>query len=301
MKYSALTLAASLAVAMAIVAVVFYTGMDGLTGSQETRDEGMIVVVETSGLASIVSQIACPDSVNIIVLAEGGDPHFQELTPSLANAVKQANLVVVIPDSPAGISAARIAEESGTPMIKIVELDLEWIYVDGVKVYHGPWYYPGNASLIAEAVASVLSSLDHDCRDEINFRLRDFKIKMENLENKYSSILEGRIMIGDLPYLYYLAEWLGPDSIVILKPVHEGEVSPGSLEEALDAIYSGKAVVFVSTNDNYNALSRAGEWLAAKAQEAGAPIVWIPAPWIPGDLAERLELVAESAVRASRG
>ena len=301
MKYPTLTLAALVAVITAIAAIVLYIGLDGITASHEELDDSIIVIAETDGLASIVSQIACPDSVRIIVLASGGDPHFQELTPSLAAAVRRAALVVVVPDSPAGAAAARIAEDSGALLVKVSELDLEWIYIDGVKVYHGPWYHPGNASLIAETVASALYSLDPDCREEVNFRLREFKNKMENLEDEYSGILYEYIMIGDLPYLYYLAEWLDPDDIVILKPVHEGEVSPGSLEEALEALYSGRAIVFVSTDGDYNVLSRAGEWLAAKAQEAGVPMVQVPAPWIPGDLADRLERVAESAARASRG
>jgi len=277
---AALTVAAALAAAAALLPVLHGGGPGGEP----------VVVVETEGLLSLYRAVECPSAAHrYVVLAPGGDPHLAQLTPSQAMLVREADVVVVVPGSPAGSSAAEIAAERGAILIVITQLDLDWAYVDGVRIIHAPWYDPANASRILEALAEAEATLLPECRDTVMERLDNARSRLEDLAAR-GGILGGLPAVADLPFNVYVARWLGAGEVKLLKLSHEAEPPPSAKLEALKALQAG-GVALVTVDLAGNPVSPAGEWLLGEALKAGAKTVRVPAPWLPLDVGDALTQV----------
>ncbi len=292
-------MASKAAVLAAVVALLLVAGIAVLllqAGGERGGEGEVVVVVETSGLKAMYELVECTSVRHkYVVLAPGGDPHFAQLTPSQARLAKEADIVIVVPGSPAGRSAAELARETGAVLVEITSLDLDWAYIEGNRVYHAPWYDPANTARILEALASAEASVAPSCSDTIEARLEEALERLARLE-EFRGALNGSTVVADLPFNVYVARWLGAGEVVLLRLSHEAEPPPSVKQEALEALERG-GVALVTVDLDGEPAGPTSEWLAEAAEEAGAKIILVPAPWLPLDPLGALNRVAEQAAR----
>ena len=283
--------AALLAVA-ALIAVAVLAGLALLPGSGPgSGADGVIVVVETPGLKALYEEIACPSvSHRYVVLAAGGDPHFAQLTPSQARLVKEADVVVVVPGSPAGRSALEAARAAGARVVAVTELPLKWAYLEGNRVYHAPWYDPVNAEILLRALAEAEASAAPGCMGEVEARLYSALAELERVAGE-GGVLEGATVVADLPFNVYLARWLGAGEVIVVRLSHEAEPPPSAKERVREALARGAAVL-VTVDEKGEPVDPTGRWLLEEAKGAGARIALVPAPWLEVSVVDALESVA---------
>ncbi len=283
---------AALLAAAVLIAVAILTGLALLPGGGSGSGVGeVIVVAETPGLKALYEEIACPSvSHRYVVLAAGGDPHFAQLTPSQARLVKEADIVVVVPGSPAGMSALEAARAAGARIVAVTELPLEWAYLKDNRVYHAPWYDPVNAEILLRALAEAEASAVPSCRGEVEARLSNALAELESVA-KEGGALEGSTVVADLPFNIYLARWLGANEVIVVRLSHEAEPPPSVKERVREALARG-AVVLVTVDERGEPVDSAGRWLLGEARGAGVRVALVPAPWLEMSVADALANVA---------
>lgn len=178
-----------------------------LTSGWASAAELLNVVATTSDLASITREIG-GNRVRVDSLARGfQDPHFVEPKPSFLLELRDAELLVVVGlDLEVGWLPGLI-EQSRNPRIRPGNAG----YLDvsaGVEILDRPtgtvdrsmgdvhalgnphyWLEPGNAIRIAAQIAERLAQLRPEWRGELQKRLYDFKVKMNEANRRWTAIL----------------------------------------------------------------------------------------------------------------
>jgi ABC-type Zn uptake system ZnuABC Zn-binding protein ZnuA len=251
------------------------------------------VIVETPGLGEDLRMLGCGLEA-IIPLAAGGDHHSAQLPPGAASLIAEADLVVVVPDSPAGVRAAELAPPGATVII-ISEL----APASGGGWSHIPHYNPEVLASVLRAAAEAMARANQACAPVYREALENFLARLGELGEAAGS-LEGWRAVADFGIYEPLEAWLGFEVEAYIAPSPEAHSTPGSVEEALRLVGPGTIVV-VMVDGEGRPVSRAGETLLSEAEARGAPVLLVEAPWTPKPTILKLEQIASQALLIAGG
>ncbi len=288
--------AALLAAALAAGVYSLHSGGGGAEGGG-----GLLVVASMPSLAGDARLLACSGDRVVSLLPEGADPHVYQLGQRQLELLREASLVVVVGKAPFEVKVLQLLPgDKVLAVLRLEGLRLLENPVTGKPVYHMPIYEPGNYRVFMEALASRLEALRPGCAGVYREKLEAVMERLEGLEEA-RGLLGGRAAVGSTPVVVYPASWLGLRVEWLLVPEAGVAASQESLERARQLLGEG-AVAVVLVDSRGEPLTQADRRLAAMAAEAGAPLLRVPAPWLPGSTLEKLErLAAEARTLAGGG
>ena len=261
------------------VAVVLTQGEPRSAGSQVT------VVTTFPGLKPDILSIAGECNVTVLELV-AGDPHTAQLSPSQARLLAEADIIVTMGHTPADMKAEELASGIVIDIPSIEGVKLLNIPGDGVNL-HYPIYDPENYLAFLDALARAME--DAGCTPDYNSTTAR---AARSLIDNYKGAANGMVGVADQPFIQYAVAWLGVDVRIILRQGEHSQASGMMLDEAARLLDEG-AVAFIAVDENGEPITSEGEWLLREAQDRGAPLVRVPAPYLERTTPELLEYVIE--------
>ena len=302
-----LAAAALVAVALlALAALYTATHRPGSTGGEgggaaagEGGGGGLLVVTSFPNLASDVRLLLCPDDRVESLAPPGVDPHDYQLTPEDLEKIRGADLVVSTGHAPfeaklhGVVPGDRLVEIPRVPGIRLADNP-----VTGKPVYHMPIYDPGNYRVFMRYLEERLERLRPECREA-------YRRNLENVLGRLDGIVSGaprldRSAVASGPVAVYAVEWTGLRVEWLLAPEHGVPPSQEGLQRARELLDKG-AVAVIVVNGRGEPWGRVDEKLASMARDAGAPVLRVPAPFIPGSVLDKLEYIAEQLGEVREG
>jgi len=259
-----------------------------------TSTRGLTIIVTFSNLVYDVKPILCSsDSVEAIV-PPGVDPHSYQLTPSDLEKIRKADLVISTGHAPFEVKLRSLV-----PRDKLVEIPR----IEGIKLlsnpdtgqpnYHMPIYEPHNYITFIDYVAHRLAELRPSCANHYLSAAKDIENRVEELIEKAPKL--NLSAVGSTPPVQYPVEWLGIHVKLLLSPEEGVPPTPEILERARSLLSRGSiAVVMVRGNEPATLLDAR---LESMARQLGAPVLRVPAPFLPGSIPSKLQLVVKEVSR----
>ncbi len=271
-------------VALALIALA---ALAYLAVAQPARGEvdGVVIVVETEGLAEDLKLLACGSEEIVVLVPGGSDPHTSYITPMKALKLYEADLVFVVPDSPAGRRAAGIARGMVVEVSSIAE-DL------GVHGGHLPHYNPRVLGEVYKVLAQALGEVNPGCRGYYEARLVEVLQRLEMLEGLQGA-LKGMAAVADFNIYDGIAGWLGFRVEGYLAPSPQAQAPPKALAK-LAHPPRGVELALILVDSKGEPTTRYGEALEDMAISEGLVVVRVEAPWSPKPTVVKLEEIADS-------
>ena len=265
-----------LVVGLGLLGVAFFAGGSIGPGRTTVAPGVLKIVASTPPLAWPARELA-PDAQIDVLTRAGGSPHDMELTPAQLRAIAEADVVLLV-----GLGlddAVRRAVDAnpraGRQLVVLEDaLDLAGVrplshsHADGTSSrtdaghgVHDPhaWLDPmvmrvfvgrvdaalaratGGVAIGAAALQQRCDSIDHTYRIALN-------------------ALTQRAMVCQHNAYGYLAARYGLDIVAVIQPVESGEVSPGDLKRAVEAIRSHRiGAIFVEPGASSVAAQRVAD------------------------------------------
>ena len=260
---------------------------------------GLIVLVTFSNLVDDVKPLLCGGDRVEALVPPGVDPHSYQLKPSDIEKIRNADLVISTGHAPFEVKLRNLV-----PSDKLVEIPR----IKGIRLlrnpdtgqpnYHMPIYDPRNYIVFIDYVAHRLAELRPGCANHYLSAARSVAERVEALASRAPKLNVDAV--GSVPPVQYPVEWLGVHVRLLLSPEAGVPPTPAILEKAKRMLSSGAvAVVMVRGGEPATPIDAR---LESMARELGAPVLRVPAPFLPGSIPSKLEVVVEEASRlAGRG
>ncbi|MCE4601066.1 MAG: zinc ABC transporter substrate-binding protein [Desulfurococcales archaeon] len=275
-----------LAAAILVIAVLATIVGAGLAGGTP----GPIVLGTFPGIADDIRLLTDGCNVTVQSIAPPGiDPHSYNLGTRQVVAVKHALLIVSSSHAPFELQIRKIVE--GDRLLEITRIQgirLEKM-PNGVVNPHMPIYDPDNYEKYIEALASVLADKMPQCKDVIESNMHEVTARLARLDACRESLRGSKAVLGS-PVAQYAVEWLGVETSVILSPGEEAQVTPETLQKAVEVLGEGGiAVVLVGLHGE--PIGKRNQWLYEQAVRLGSPVIYVPAPFTPGSTLAKLSYI----------
>lgn len=238
-------------------------------GSSDS-DSGLSVVTDVSFLADIAQNVA-GDRLQVTALVPlGADPHSFQATPSDAERLAAADLVIINCE---GLSPSLDQLIRGTvgPGVQVVEAAAG---ITEAREDPHVWLDPINVQSYVEHILSAFESLDPAGVETFGANAKRYNQRLQELHEWIKSEVakvpvERRLLVTEHESLNYFAERYGFQVVGTIFPSVSGESSPSArhLSQLVEAIrQSGAPAVFVEVGSNEELAGRV-------AREAGAKLV----------------------------
>ncbi len=267
------------------------------TAPLESGGNNTILIVSTfPGVSDDVRQLVkgCP-AISVVSLAPPGvDPHEYTLKPDQISLLSRASLVISTGHAPFENNVARYVGSSklilipSIPGLEILKLPT------GAENLHMPIYMPSNYMRFINYTSTRLESIAPNCRDTIMENTREAIENTTLLNKKYAGILAGKEAVAGSPAVEYPAYWLGLNISVYLTLQYGAQSSPQSVIEAKNILEKGGIAVII-VNSQEQPLGTVDKSLEKLAEQANAPILKIPAPFLPGSTLSKMWEIGSQA------
>jgi zinc/manganese transport system substrate-binding protein len=252
----------------------------GACGGDGAADDGATVVVSTSILADVVSEILGDSATVVTIIPAGTDPHEFQLSSAAAAQIGSADLVVLnglgLDSAVAEVAAS--AEADGVPVLEVAPLvdplpfagEAHADEEDGDHAedeegldphfWHDPWRMAAAVERIAAAVIEHIDGIDAEA---VEASAGDYTAEMlavdEDLAAAFFSVpAEQRVMVTNHDALGYLADRYDIKVLGVVIPGGElGEPSSAELKELVDALRSSQVRAIFADAVNSTALAEA--------------------------------------------
>ena len=262
---------------------------------------GLLVVVSFPNLAYDVELLACGDDVVISLAPPGVDPHDYQLTPSDADLLRRADLVVSTAHAPFEADIRRLVEEE-----RLETMLVELPRVPGVRLlanpitgqpnYHMPIYDPGNYRAFLSYLAEVMAELRPGMASYYE-RARQAALKrLDELVRAAPKL--NLTTAADLPVVQYAVSWLGVELSFLMVKEHGTPATPGDIMR-LEEAFSGRSVRLAVVCEP--AAASASERLLELAEEHQIPVLRVPSPLAPASVLEKLSILVGRASSLAGG
>lgn len=239
----------------------------------ETVSEGKLsVVVTTTIIGDVVSEVAGEHAVVRSLLPPGSDPHRFDPSPSEARAIADADIIYI---NGVGLDAFvldLLPSASDGPMVVDLSQNLELIgfatgeddHEDEADHDHDGgmdphvWMDPANVMIWVGDIAEALSAVDPGHADEYSTRSAAYLFELETLDAYIRSEVEmipedRRLLVTDHDSLGYFAARYGFEIVGFVVPGFSTLAQPSAQEMAalIDTIRAtGVPVIFVDPSFN---------------------------------------------------
>ncbi len=177
------------------------------------------VVVTTTILGDVVGHLVGDDADVTVLLPRGADPHEFAASASQAEAMAEADLLVV---NGAGFEASLVdlidaAAESGTPLLAVADV------VD--RIGHDPhvWMDPRRMATATDAIAERLAAIDGVDGTEVEARATSYRAALADLDAEVDAAVARipdaeRVLVTNHEVLAYFADRYGFEVIGTVIP-----------------------------------------------------------------------------------
>lgn len=252
----------------------------GACGGDGAADGGATVVVSTSILGDVVTEILGDGATVVTIIPPGTDPHEFQLSSAAAAQIGSADLVVLnglgLDSAVAEVAASAAAD--GVPVLEIAPLvdplpfagDAHADEEDGDHAedeegldphfWHDPWRMAVAVERIVEALIEHVDGVDPEA---VEARAGDYTAEMlavdEELAAAFFSVPAGqRVMVTNHDALGYLADRYDIQVLGVVIPGGElGEPSSAELKELVDTLRSSQVRAIFADAVNSTALAEA--------------------------------------------
>ncbi len=299
-----LAAAVLLAAILGVLAASLYIMKTGSTGAATqtatvTGGKGLRIVVTFSNLVYDVKPLLCSGDRVEALVPPGVDPHSYQLSSADLEKLRSADLVISTGHAPFEVKLRNLV-----PRDKLVEIPR----VKGIRLlrnpdtgqpnYHMPIYEPHNYIVFIDYIAHRLAELRPGCASHYLSAAKSVREEVELLAKSAPRLNVDAV--GSVPPVQYPVEWLGVHVKLLLSPEAGVPPTPGMLDEAKKLLGEG-AVAVVMTRGGEPA-TPVDARLESMARELGAPVLRVPAPFLPGSIPSKLRVVVEEAAKlAGRG
>ncbi len=300
-------LAAAILVAIAVAAFLAAVYVAKPTGPAESSTKAIASRPQSSGLKIVVTfynliydvkPLLCSGDQVEALVPPGVDPHSYQLSPADVEKVKRADLVISTGHAPFEVKLRNLV-----PRDRLVEIPR----IEGIKLlrnpdtgqpnYHMPIYDPHNYIVFIDYVAHRLAELRPSCSSHYLSAAEKIKESVMSLIRRAPRLDVDAV--GSLPPVQYPVEWLGIRVKLLLSPEEGVPPTPGILEEAKRMLREGAvAVVMMRGGEPATPVDAR---LMSMARELGAPVLRVPAPFLPGSIPSKLRVVVEEAAGLRAG
>jgi len=241
----------------------------GGTGSSDGGEQADIVV-DTTFLADIVSNVAGDHLTVISLIPEGADPHSFEPTPKDARLVAGARVVVI---NSRGLSHAMDDLIAGSAPTEVALVEAAE-GLEGVDEDPHCWLDPVSVMTYVDNIAEGLAAVDHEAADDYRANARAYIGLLEELDLWIRTEValvpaDKRLLVTNHESLGWFADRYGLQVVGAIFPTTAG-VGSASARQIADLVTdiknSGAPAIFIETGSN--------EELARQvAAEAGVVVV----------------------------
>ena len=246
------------------------TGCGGSSGEGPREKAGLSVVADLSFLADIAQNVAGDRLKVTSLVPEGADPHSFQATPSDAERLASADLILI---NVAGLvpSLDELIRGAAKPEVPVVEAAAG---VPGAREDPHVWLDPVNVLAYVDNIVAGLKQVDPEGAEVFAANAEEYKGRLRELDAWIVSQVETvpperRLLVTEHESLGYFARRYGFTVVGTIFPSVSGESAPSArhLAELVAAIKSSRApAVFVEVGSN-------GELAARVAEEAGVKLV----------------------------
>jgi len=230
----------------------------------------------------------------------GADPHTYSLRPEDVKLIERAILIVSTGHAPFEEAVAEYAPEKTIIIPSIPGIRLERLPTGAVNL-HAPIYDPDNYIVFARFVAQKLAAAIPECNATIQENLRGVLSQLNRTVASHRGVLEGERVVAASPLAQYAVGWLGAEIVVYLSSEHGAQVRPEDAQKAGEALRQG-AIAVIIVDERGEPVGPASEYLLKAAQETGARIMRVEAPFTEKPLLTKIIQVAfEAALIAGGG
>ena len=275
---------------LAMIALLLITPL-GAAG----QPRGLLVVVTFPNLAEDVRQILCEGDRVISIVPPGADPHDYQLTPSDVEALKAADIIVSTAHAPFESDIRKMVDSGGFRAVLI-----EIPRIPGMKILnnpllgnpnlHMPIYDPENYKVFITYLSRAMSELRPERSSYYEEKASEVLAKLRSVEELAPKL--SAVAAADTPVTQYAVSWLGVRIKYLMIREHGVPATPKDvqvIEEALDSGEVNLVVVLKPTE------TKASEKLVSMAREKGVPVLFVPSPFTPGSMVDKLLSIVEQA------
>ena len=288
--------------ATAIVAILVVAVLAGVTAYREKRGEETALVLTTfPGIDGDLRMIleGCT-GVEVKSLAPpGSDPHSYNLMPQDVELIRKAVLIVSTGHAPFEERVREYAPDKTVVIPEIPGIRLGRLPGGAVNL-HMPIYDPDNYLVFVRYISDRLANAFPQCNSTILKNEKFIERKIANIKSRYEGILSGYQAVAASPLAQYAVTWLGADIRVYLASSHGSQASPEQARMARDILKRG-GIAIVIVDSRGRPLGDASTYLLELAEQSGARVIRVEAPFTPTPILQKIEQVAFEATKISGG
>jgi zinc transport system substrate-binding protein len=199
-----------------------------LSSCSKMPESGRIAIVGGPAYA-IVSEIAEPDEI-IDATPKGGDPHYMELTPSLAKVIEQSIAIISLGAS----TDSKIVKSFDKPTLMLVPQNANDPHM---------WLSPRRVAQWVPLIETFLDQCFPQNRTQHAKKAETFLAQLARLDQEFSQ-LKGMCFVSQHPAFSYVAEDYGWKIVANLE-VGEAELSPRRLSQLIGVLSKEKNCVLL--------------------------------------------------------
>ncbi|MCS7111182.1 MAG: zinc ABC transporter substrate-binding protein [Ignisphaera sp.] len=255
--------------------------------------DGLYIIVTYPYLYDDVKKVVCSDDIVINLIKPGVDPHEYHLTPTDADMIRRASIVVSTAHTHFELKIKELIEkgEIGATLIEIPYLESMKILKNpstGMENYHEMLLHPENYVTFMNHLKRVLIKLRPQCSKIYEENVNQFILRIQKIVN--TSFKLNRMAVLDTPIIQYVAVWLGLNVSHILVSEEEIPIAPRDVEEVENVLRGYNDSIAVVTNG-----SKASQYLIELANKYGRKVLVLPNPLLSSSIISTLEDVIRYA------
>lgn len=275
---------------LAMIALLLITPL-----SAAGQPQGLLVVVTFPNLAEDVQQILREGDRVISIVPPGADPHDYQLTPSDVEALKAADIIISTAHAPFE-SDIRKMVDSGALRAVLIEIPR----IPGMKILnnpllgkpnlHMPIYDPKNYRVFITYLSRVMSRLRPEHSSYYEEKASEVLAKLRSVEGLAPKL--SAVAAADTPVTQYAVSWLGVRIKYLMIREHSVPATPKDVQVIEEALGSGEVNLVVVLKPTE---AKASKKLVSMAREKGVPVLFVPSPFAPGSIVDKLLSIVEQA------
>ncbi|BEP18533.1 hypothetical protein PYJP_18850 [Pyrofollis japonicus] len=290
-----LTIITLIVLAAIIAGYIFYAGHEKEAALKSSK--GITILVTFHDLVDDIDQVVCEDDKVYSIAPPGVDPHTYSLSIDDIKKAKKASLIISTAHAPfelqlrEKIDKSKLIEIPSIPGIRI-----ENIAGTSTPNLHMPIYDPQNYIIFIKYVSRKLAQINPVCAQNYTANADKVIKYVEELANKAPRL--NLDAVGSTPLTQYAVEWLGVriKALLMISPeVGVTTESYSKIKEMLEGKKVDLAVIVTKDPNKCDPLTKADETLNELANKYGVKKLCVPAPFLPGSIPSKLEVIVAQA------